>query len=65
LLAAAYNTTPAFGGTEFTAEEIKDAVRKLKNNRATGICGLTSELLKKGDPSMILWLKVLINTVSL
>ena len=48
------NATPTPGGTEFTAGEIKAAVRKLKNNKEPGVCGLTSELLKSGDPSVIL-----------
>ena len=63
ITAAADNAKPATDGTVFTAEEIKAAVRKLKNNKTQGVCGLTSELLKNGDPFITLWLQVLFNTV--
>ena len=63
LAAAAATTIPAPDGPEFTAEEIKAATRKLKNNKAPGICGLTSEFLKNGGPAMILWLQMLFNLV--
>ena len=39
-----------------TADEISDAIRKLKKNRAPGICGITAELLKSGGAPVISWL---------
>jgi hypothetical protein len=47
LVAAAVEATPAPDGVEFSPEEIKSAVRKLKNNKAAGTCGIASELLLK------------------
>ncbi|XP_065557829.1 uncharacterized protein LOC136025771 [Artemia franciscana] len=47
----------------FSLSEIGHAVKRLKNNKATGICGLTSELLKYGGPTMLLFLHTLFSTI--
>ena len=39
-----------------TADEISTAIRKVKKNRAPGICGITTELLKSGGGPVISWL---------
>ena len=36
----------------FSPSEIGHAVKRLKNNKAAGICGLNSEMLKYGGPAM-------------
>ena len=41
----------------FTAEEIEESIRKLKENKAGGIDGLPPKHLEYGGPLLILWLK--------
>ena len=43
----------------FNSSEIGHAVKRLKNNKAAGILGLNSELLKYGGPAMLLFLHTL------
>ena len=47
----------------FSPSEIGHAVKRLKNNKAAGICGLYSELLKYGGPAMLLFLHTLFSTI--
>ena len=47
----------------FSPSEIGHAVKRLKNNKAAGICGLNSELLKYGGPAMLLFLHTLFSTI--
>ena len=58
LMAEAASTTPdpSIDSTPPTAHEISAAIRKLKTNRAPGICGITAELLKSGGAPIISWL---------
>ncbi|CAH1233298.1 Hypp676 [Branchiostoma lanceolatum] len=46
-----------------TPDEVKAALKKLKNGKAPGICNLTAEMLKAGDNHMIQWLTQIINHV--
>jgi len=46
-----------------TVDEVKKAVHLLKNNRAPGICKITSEMLKAGGDNSIRWLTHIINEV--
>ena len=46
-----------------TSSEVELCLKRLKNRRATGICSITAELLKKGGDSMIKWLTYIINIV--
>ena len=47
----------------FSPSEIGHAVKRFKNNKAAGICGLNSELLKYGGPAMLLFLHTLFSTI--
>ncbi|XP_065574974.1 uncharacterized protein LOC136036596 [Artemia franciscana] len=47
----------------FSPSEIEHAVKRLKNNKAAGICGLNSEVLKYGGPAMLLFLHTLSSTI--
>jgi len=47
----------------FSPSEIGLAVKRLKNNEAAGICGLSSELLKYGGPEMLMFLHTLLSTI--
>ncbi|XP_065570261.1 uncharacterized protein LOC136033440 [Artemia franciscana] len=47
----------------FGLSEIGHAVKRLKNNKAAGICGLNSELLKYGGPAILLFLHTLFSTI--
>ena len=47
----------------FSSSEIGNAVKRLKNNKAAGKCGLNSELLKYGGPAMLLFLHTLFSTI--
>ena len=47
----------------FSPSEIGHTVKRLKNNKAAGICGLNSELLKYGGPAMLLFLHTLFSTI--
>ena len=46
--AASATPDPSVDSTPSTADKISAAIRKLKKNRAPGICGITAELLKSG-----------------
>jgi len=46
-----------------TVDEVKKAVQLLKNNRAPGICKITSEMLKASGDNIIRWLTHIINEV--
>ena len=54
--AASATPDPSIDSTPPTADEISAAIRKLKTNRARGICGITAELLKSGGAPIISWL---------
>ena len=58
LMAEDANATPdpSLDSTPPTADGISAAIRKLKTNRAPGICGITAELLKSGGAPIISWL---------
>ncbi|XP_065581044.1 uncharacterized protein LOC136040673 [Artemia franciscana] len=58
LVTAAAKATAAPNGDEFSPEEIRLAINKLKNNKAASTCGIASELLTTGCPAMILWLQM-------
>lgn len=47
----------------FSPSEIGNAVKRLKNNKAAGICGLSAELLKYAGPVMLLFLHTLFSTI--
>ena len=49
--------------TPFTSSEIYTAVKRLKNNKAAGVCGISAELLKYAGPAMLLWLHMLFSVV--
>ena len=57
-MAEAASATPdnSIDSTPPTADEISAAIRKLKTNRAHGICGIIAELLKSGGAPIISWL---------
>ena len=46
-----------------TAAEVRAAMKKLKNFKAPGVCGITAEMLKQGGNNIILWLVEIINWV--
>jgi sorting nexin-29 len=46
-----------------SVEEIQNALRRMKNNKAPGTCGITVELLKFAGPTMLLWLHMLFSLV--
>ena len=48
---------------EVTLDEVRNAVKSLKNDRAAGICNITAELLKFGGECRLRWLQVIINCV--
>ena len=54
--AASATPDPSVDSTPPTADEISAAIRKLKKNRAPGICGITAELLQSGGAPVISWL---------
>ena len=63
LVAAAAEATAALDGDKFSAEEIRSAVKKLKNNKAASTCGITTELPTTGGPAMILWLQMVFSII--
>ena len=40
-----------------TLDEVRNAVKSLKNDRTAGICKITAELLKFGGECMLQWLQ--------
>ena len=44
---------PSVDSTQPMADEISAGIRKLKKNRAPGICGVTAELLKSGTAELV------------
>lgn len=46
-----------------TTNEVRVAIKTLKNRKAPGICAITAELLKEGGESMVQWLTHIINHV--
>ena len=62
--AAANATTDlSISEDEVTLDEVRNAVKLLKNDRAAGICNITAEVLKFGGECMLRWLQVIINCV--
>ena len=39
-----------------SVEEVRKCIRKLKNRKAPGICGITGEMLKAGGDVVVQWL---------
>ena len=37
-------------------EEVRECIRRLKNRKAPGICGITGEMLKAGGDVIVQWL---------
>ena len=50
-------------GAPLSKEEITNAIKKLKNNRASGNDGITAELLKAGPTELFDWLSELLQQV--
>ena len=50
-------------GTLITVAETKQALKKLKNNKAAGICSITAELHKSGGDSLAEWMTIIMNAV--
>ena len=46
-----------------TYSEVANALKKLKNNKAPGLCNITAEILNNGGHTMIEWLVQIINHV--
>ncbi|KAI8486243.1 hypothetical protein Bbelb_359590 [Branchiostoma belcheri] len=46
-----------------TPDEVRTALRKLKNGKAPGICKITAEMLKAGGDHIVKWLTEIINHV--
>ena len=44
-------------GEEIGLEEVRRAIKKLKNGKAGGVCGIQAEMVKAGGFTMIRWLK--------
>ena len=47
----------------FTFTEILKFLKRMKNNRAPGVCGIPAELLKYGGEATLFWLQVLFSIV--
>ncbi|CAH1248421.1 Hypp8135 [Branchiostoma lanceolatum] len=60
---AADATNPDCPTTPVTPDQVKAALRKLKNGKAPGICNITAEMLKAGGDHMIQWLTQIVNHV--
>ena len=41
---------------KISVEEVRECIRKLKNRKAPGICGITGEMLKAGGDVVVQWL---------
>ena len=46
-----------------TEAEVLTALKKLKNSRAPGVCGITAEMLKYGGDTIIRWMTRIVNHV--
>ena len=66
LIADANNNTapnPQCETSPVTANEVRNALKKLKNFKAPGVCGITAEMIKHGGNTIVLWLVEIINWV--
>ena len=41
---------------KISVEEVRKCIRRLKNRKALGICGITGEMLKVGEDAVVQWL---------
>ena len=41
---------------KISVEEVRECIRRLKNRKAPGICGITGEMLKAGGDVVVQWL---------
>ena len=41
---------------KISVEEVRECIRRLKNRKALGICGITGEMLKAGGDVVVQWL---------
>ena len=48
---------------EIGVEEMRRAVKKMKNGKAVGVCGIQVEMVKAGGYTMVQWLKEILNVV--
>ena len=46
-----------------TLSEVSEAVNRLKNHKAPGVCAITAEMLKHGGPQIVSWLHRIITRV--
>ena len=46
-----------------TEAEVHAALKKLRNSKAPGVCGITAEMLKYGGNTIIRWMTIIINFV--
>ena len=58
------NTAPSPMTNPFTTDEIKAAVRKLKNNKSPGKDGITSELIKHAPDEILTKIAEIYNTIA-
>ena len=47
--------------SSITVGEVETAIRKLKNGKAPGTCGISAELLKAGNLVVVKWLHKIIS----
>ncbi|XP_065575235.1 uncharacterized protein LOC136036831 [Artemia franciscana] len=47
----------------FSSTEILKSPKRMKNNRAPGVCGIPTDLLKYGGAAILLWLQVLFSII--
>ena len=48
---------------DFTEEEVRKAIKTLKNNKSPGFDGITAEMLKGGGDCIVSWMRCLCNQV--
>ena len=41
---------------KISVEEVQECIRRLKNRKAPGVCGITGEMLKAGGDAVVQWL---------